>query len=381
MTKLNRRTFLASASALALNSSTCLRALTPPASGLSRVYAGSNTHQGILAFDWNAEKGELTPAGIAAAIDNVDWILYSPDRKFLFACSEVDSFNGHPTGGITSFRVTPGGLEELSRQNSAGRGTCHIALDPTGQCLLAADYWGGSCASFKITDGQLSPLVSSEHYSHRGPNPTRQEQPHAHFASFSPDGRFAYINDLGGDLIHIYRLDAATATLTPAGNFVSTPGNGPRTLRFHPNGHTAFAMNEMTSSVDILEWSQTDGSLRLTGHHELHPAPYSEGQGNTGCDTVISRNGEHVYLANRGDDFIEHCLCNPTTGALTPQGRYKTGGTTPRSFTLSPDERFLLVANQNSGAISTFARDPHAGTLAHAGRTTPADSPMCILFA
>ncbi len=52
-----------------------------------RVFVGSNKPDGILAFDWNAETAEFTPAGVAAKIANVDWITYSADRHHLFAAS------------------------------------------------------------------------------------------------------------------------------------------------------------------------------------------------------------------------------------------------------------------------------------------------------
>ena len=92
--------------------------------------------------------------------------------------------------------------------------------------LLAADYTGASAASFRIEDGKLSEPVWTEHYTMHGPNPDRQQTAHAHFASFSPDNRFAYINDLGGDCIHIYKPDPATAQMTPAGTYHGAPGSG-----------------------------------------------------------------------------------------------------------------------------------------------------------
>ena len=104
-----------------------------------------------------------------------------------------------------------------------------------------------------------------------GPDPDRQESAHAHFCSYSPDNRFAYVNDLGGDMIHVYKLDVATAQLTKAGAYHAVPGSGPRTLHFHPNGHTAYCMSEMASTVDVLEWSKADGSLRRISRVELHP--------------------------------------------------------------------------------------------------------------
>lgn len=375
MENLSRRDFLITASA-----ATLAAAAAPgfAATNSQRVFIGSGTPDGILAFDWNAATAELTPAGVAAKLATVDWITFSPDRKYLFAASEVDSFNGKPTGAVASFRVEGGELHELTIQNSAAAGTCHVAIDRTGGVLLSADYGGGSSASFIVMAGSLSPVIWQEHYKVHGPNPDRQQGAHAHFASFSPDNRFAYINDLGGDCIHIYSLNAATAVLTPAGTYHSKPGAGPRTLHFHPNGHTAYSINELDSTVDALEWSKTDGSLNLVTRIELLPAGYT---GDThACDTVITKDGKWVYFANRGNNSIYLFHADEKTGSLTPGGRFDCGGKTPRNFVLDPTERWLLVANQDSNLISVFPRNSETGVLAREGKSFAAATPMCILF-
>ncbi|MGA9672133.1 MAG: lactonase family protein [Terracidiphilus sp.] len=374
MAKLSRRKFLQTASVASI--AAAAPSFAVPRS--QRVFVGSNTPDGILAFDWNPASGDLTPAGVAAKLANVDWITFSPGHDFLYAASEVDSFNGKPTGEVASFRVEDGRLAPLSAQNSASRGTCHVALDHTGHVLLSADYGGGSAAAFLIRDGSLSKASWTEHYTVHGPNADRQESAHAHFASFSPDNRFAYINDLGGDMIHICGLNAATATLTPAGAYHAKPGAGCRTLHFHPNGHTAYCVNELDSTVDVLEWHKTDGSLTLVTRINLLPAVHSSV--NTACDTVISKDGRAVYFANRGTDFLFTCKADPQTGALTPMGRSNCGGKTPRNFTLDPTERWMLVANQGSSNISVFARNPETGALAERGKSFAAATPMCILF-
>ena len=150
-----------------------------------------------------------------------------------------------------------------------------MAVDHTSKMLIAADYVGGSAASFKITDGKLSKAVWTRTIPITGPTPTGRQTAHAHFASFSPDNRFAYINDLGGDCIHIYKPDTATAGMTPAGTYKGAPGSGPRTLHFHPNGHTAYCMNEIVSTVDVLEWNKADGGLTLVKRIDLLPEGYS----------------------------------------------------------------------------------------------------------
>ena len=119
MRKLNRREFLVSTSAVTLAAAT-----TGFSSSSKRVFIASGTPEGIRAFDWDAATGQLTDAGVAAKIETVDWICFSPDRKYLFAACEVDSFNGKPTGELASFRVTDGKLEQLSGVNSASKGTC-----------------------------------------------------------------------------------------------------------------------------------------------------------------------------------------------------------------------------------------------------------------
>jgi len=377
MNKLTRRNFLISASAVTLAATASPSLFAAP--GRQRVFVGTKTPDGILAYNWDAGSGELTPDGVAAKLENPIWITLSPDRKYLFAASEVDSFNGRPTGEVASFRVAGGELKQISAQNSAGIGTCHVALDRTGRVLLAADYFGGSAASFQVAEGKLSPVVWSEHYTGHGPNKERQQSAHAHFASYSPDNRFAYMNDLGEDCIHIYRLNTETAMLTPAGLHHARPGAGPRTLRFHPNGHTAYSINELDSTVDVLEWNKADGSLSLVTRIELLSADYHGPM--AACDTVISRDGKFVYFANRGNNSIYLFHADEKTGSLAAGGRFNCGGKTPRNFVLDPTERWMLVANQDSNLISVFARNPITGALAEEGKSYPAVVPMCILFA
>lgn len=377
MRNLSRRKFLKSASAVAAATA------VPPAFSepqlRQRVFVGSGTSNGILAYDWNGTTGELTPAGVAAQISTVDWLTYSAGNRFLFAACELDSFDGKPTGEVASFALKDGILHPLSAQNSAAKGTCHIALDQTGRVLLSADYGGGSAASFLVTDGKLSPAVWTEHYTVHGPDKDRQEAAHAHFCSFSPDNRFAYVNDLGGDMIHIYRLNAATAHLTGAGAYHAKPGAGPRTLHFHPNGRTAYSVNELASTVDVLEWHSTDGSLtRLTSIDLLPPDSHGVSRA---CDTVITHDGRFVYVANRDIDFLYAFKADVKSGALTPMKRSSCGGKIPRNFVLDPTERWMLVANQDSNCISVFARNPATGELADKGKNYEAATPMRILFA
>ncbi len=108
---------------------------------------------------------------------------------------------------------------------------------------------------------------------------------------------------------------------------------------------------------------------------------------------MITKDGRFVYFANRGGgsnpvaagafdpNFLYAFRADASTGVLTPIGRSKCGGVTPRNFTLDPTEKWMLVANQDSNLISVFARNAETGALANEGKSLAAAAPMCILFA
>jgi 6-phosphogluconolactonase len=138
-------------------------------------------------------------------------------------------------------------------------------------------------------------------------------------------------------------------------------------------------VNEVDSTVDVLDWHKSSGALTLVTRIDLLPAGY---KGPTSaCDTVIAKDGRFVYFANRDNDFLYSFKADAASGALSPIARSNCGGKTPRNFTLDPTERWMLVANQNSNLISVFARNPETGALADQGKSYAAATPMCILFA
>jgi len=402
MELISRRSFLKGTAVFSLASTTGIlisekvfAASVSPLKSSNRILVGTGKGEGsgnVQAFHWDGSTGTLAPDGVAAPLPDSTWLELAPDRKFLYVASELSEFQGKPTGAISSFRLNNGALQLVSQANSASVGTCHVGVDHTGGVLVSADYGGGSAASFVSSEGKLNGPLWSEHYDGYagkgapngiGPVADRQEAAHAHFASFSPDNKFAFVNDLGGDEIHIYKLDAGSAQLTSVGNYNSRHGSGPRTLHFHPNGKFAYCMNELNSSVDVLGWNPNDRALSPVQNVKLLPEDGDKKVVNTGCDTVLTRDGKFAYFANRGNDFLMAFTIDEKTGKLTPLGaspRIPSGGKTPRNFRLDPTEQWMVVANQGSGNLSVFARNAKTGELAAEGKNFPCPTPMCVVF-
>ena len=357
------------------------------------LFVGTGTKtgsQGIYAYRFDAAHGELQPLGLAVEADNPSFLALSPDSKTLFAVSEVDNYKGGKTGSVTSYVIdaAAGKLTPVNTVASGGAGPCHLATDHTGKVLVVANYSGGSAASFQIGEGgKLSEAVSEFHYKSDGPGPgqdkDRQETSHAHRATVSPDNRFVMINDLGLDMIHIYKLDASTAKLTPNDppEWKSKPGSGPRALRFHPSGRWAYCVNEMASSVSQLDWNADKGILTLVAETPLLPPEGSPaGVTATGAEIVFDHQGDFGYASNRGDDFLATLKVDTATGKLTLLKRTSSGGSVPRHIALDPTKHWILAADQESNLIAVFRRNNRNGELANSGLSFKIQSPQCILF-
>lgn len=386
MQGMTRRKFMASSAAVTLAARASLASVGGGSKG-ELLLVGTQTtgtSKGIYAYSFDEATGELTQTGLAAAIETPSFMALAPGGERLFAVSEVDHFAGKNGGGLTGFTLNRqnGHLAEINGVSTRGTGPCHVAVDHTGRCAFVANYSGGSAASFHVSaDGRLSEAVSFFQYTGHGPNPDRQEKPHAHRVTVSPDNRFLLVNDLGLDEIHIYKLDAKTAELTPnqPAAWKSAPGAGPRALRFHPNGKWVYCVTELTSTVVVFHWNAERGTLDEIQTVKLLPAGYT---GPTrGCDIVFDRKGQFAYAANRDNDFIASFTVSDADGKLTMIERTSCGGKTPRHIALSPNDRWLLVANQDSNNISVFARDARTGKLADAGKSFELAAPQCLVFA
>jgi 6-phosphogluconolactonase len=340
------------------------------------------TSKGIYTYRFNEKTGELSGKELAAEVEMPTFLALAPDGKHLYSANEADDFEGHKSGGVTAFAVQGAKLTKLNAVLAGGTGTCFISTGHTGRDVFVANYNSGSASSFRIEpSGAVSEAVSNFQYHGRGPNADRQEGPHAHRALPSPDNRHVLVNDLGLDCIHIYKLDAATAKLTPNDPpmWKSAPGAGPRALAFHPNGRWAYCVCEMGSSVVMLDWNAQPGTLTTVQTVKLVPEDY-HGPTSTGCDIVITHDGKHAYAANRGYDRLYSFRIDGADGKLTELNRVETGGKTPRHIALDPSEKFLLTANQEGDNIVVFARDAKTGRLAEKGKSFPISRPQCLVF-
>lgn len=345
----------------------------------------AETSKGIYAYTLDTASGELKQLGLATAADNPTFLTLGPDRETVFVANELDEYEGKSSGAVSSYRLDRqhAKLIKISESATGGAGTCHVAVDHTGRAAFGANYAGGSATSFRVSkDGHLSPAVWFEQYKGHGPDSRRQQMPHAHRVTVSPDNRFFFVNDLGLDVIHIYKLDAATAEVTPNDPAVwrSDAGAGPRALQFHPNGRWAYCVTEMHSTVDVLDWDAERGALKTVQVVSMADVPREHWK-TGGADIVFERTGRFAYAADRFYGVLVSFSVSPEDGKLTILERTPCGGTLPRHIALDPSEGWILAANQDSDNIAVFRRDATTGKLSSEGKSFKISKPQCLVFA
>jgi 6-phosphogluconolactonase len=361
-------------------------------SGKAQLYIGTYTHDmspggkgdGIYTADWDASTGALSPLRLAMKTANPSFMAVLPSGDALYAVNE-DENDPQPRGGkggsVTAFRRDPaaGKLTEKNVKPSGGSDPCHITVDRGNQAVFVANYTSGSLTSFRVTPtGIEGPVFEFSPHGH-GPNKARQEGPHIHCVTLSPDERFLLVNDLGTDHIWIFHVDLKTAELKQtAAPWQAKAGSGPRHTHFHPNGKWVYSINELTSTVDLLAWDANNGTLKWLSEAPLRDSAFTGTS--TGAELAVDRTGRFLYASNRGEDVLVVFAIDAASGGLTFVQRIGCGGKNPRDFTLDPSEKWLVVANQDTQNVVVLARDPHSGKLSQTGRSYHVGAPVGVLF-
>jgi 6-phosphogluconolactonase len=346
------------------------------------TYTGTKA-KGIYVARFDTETGNLTSSELAAPTKNPTFLAIHPTKPLLYCVGEIDDFKGKKTGAVCAFSVdkATGKLTLLNQQASGGTGPCHLNVDKTGQCVLVANYGSGSVAALPIQpDGKLGEAKSVIQHAGSSINVSRQAGPHAHFIEVDPRNKFAIVSDLGLDKLLVYHLDPATATLSPnkPKSCSVTPGSGPRHLAFHPNGHLAYLISEMGSTLSLLEYRPGVGSFKVKQSLSTLPSDF-EGH-NSGAEVQVHPSGKFVYGSNRGLNSIAVFAAEPGTGKLTLVQNQSTEGKTPRHFTIDPSGKWLVAENQDSDSIVTFEIDSASGQLKPHGGKIEIGSPVCVTF-
>jgi 6-phosphogluconolactonase len=347
------------------------------------LYVGTYTEgtgDGIFVYLFNDTNGKIVNLKMPVVCNNPSFLTISPDKKYLYAVSEVDVPERNHSGSVSAYAIGKSGqLTLLNEVLTNGPNPCHVSVSPDGKKLVASNYSGGNLSFFNVLpDGSLSEMIQRIQHEGSGPFPERQTGPHAHSAKFDPKGKFLYAADLGIDEFMVYNSVAGDVPVTPGSQpFIKLPpGSGPRHFDFSADGNYIYLINELNSTITVLmRYGNVWKSIQTI---KTIPKVY---KGENWCaDIHVSADGRFVYGSNRGHNSISVFKRDQVSGKLEIIQTVSVEGNWPRNFALDPSKDFLLVANQKSNDITVFRIDPITGMLRFTGRKFPTDRPVCLQF-
>jgi 6-phosphogluconolactonase (cycloisomerase 2 family) len=342
----------------------------------------------------DAQTGELSLVASVSLPQPVHYAVADPAARFLY----VSASNGSTEHGLYAYRIDPqtGALAEQGRPLVPPLGRIiHLSIDPAGRHLVLAHNRAAQLSSVRLdADGSLAGFVEQAAPARTGF--------FAHQALLDAAGSGLVACGLGGAAsdaapeepgsLSVFRFE--DGQLTARQSVLPGPGLGPRHLDYR--GDQVFVAMERGNR--LVAYRYRGGVLDEQPEFDLptlrDPGNVREGQ-RAGA-IHVHPNGRYLYVSNRatrstgatsagqpvevfagGENDIALFALDAASGEPRPVDHYDTRGFEPRTFTIEPSGRFLIVANQSqrnvfdaNGAISSVPRSVAVFEIGDDGRLT-----------
>ena len=239
-------------------------------------------------------------------------LVFSPDGRQAYLLE--------PDAGQIVF-VDCGQIREIARLRPGGK-LSSLALSPDGKTLVAAD--SDSHLIYFIRTDERKVLGSVEVGQSPGP------------MGILPDGSKIFVADTGENKI--------TAVEVASRRILSNLelGASPTSLMVKPDGGEIFVLSSANSTLTILDAFHDNVEQTLT----------------TGRDPVagvLSRDANLLYIASAADGNI--IAMDAPNRQVLPSGGVTHVGVTPSALALTPDERYLVVADVGTSSVAILRTD------------------------
>lgn len=278
----------------------------------------------------------------------------SPDRRFLYA-SVIGEVDGVEDPRYDTFRIdaTTGELTHIETVKAPAR-MAHIFVERSGRFLLGASFPGSVIASHS-----LGPRgVPQEMPSDLRPTPRK-----AHQIMTDLSNRFAYVPNLGADLVMQLRFDERSGRFAdnqPPELFFGE-SSGPRHFAFHPGGRWAYLLNELDGSLVAHRLDPATGALEAMQQESALVDGFDAGEP-WAAQIHVTPNGRFLYASERRASTLAGWRIDPRTGRLSDR-KVIPCEKTPRGFDIDPAGRFLVLGGMGENKVAVYAIDPDSGAL------------------
>lgn len=318
------------------------------------IYTASPDSEEIHVWQLS-EQGALTLLQTVNTPGQPQPLAINPRQQVLYAGVKpefrVAAWKIGPTGTLTW-------LDEASLPGSA----TYLATDREGEALYIGYYHDGF-VSYGPLDAEGRP---SE------PTQIIRGLDGCHSANINLANNQLYVPALKQDRICVYSLRADKSLEEDnATQIASAAGAGPRHMAFHPQGHFAYTIDELDSTVMVIALGENGDQVVQT----LDTQPDDFTGTPWAADIHLTSNGKFLYTCDRTSSLLTIFSVSESGDALTLVGYHPTE-TQPRGFTLDKTGRYLLATGQKSHHVAVYRIDEHSGRLTDLQRYPAGKGPM-----
>ncbi|MBO5597862.1 MAG: lactonase family protein [Oribacterium sp.] len=328
--------------------------------------------KGISVYRVDGDKWTLLE--IYKEIVNPSYLCLNKRRDRLYSIhgdfSEVSSF------GIK----VDGTLEYINTVKTHGTNPVHLTLEQTGKYLYVANLQTGAVSVIPVLeDGSLG-LIKDMYFISGNGGPGYISHPHQ--VNIDHSGRWLLVPSQGRlqgiGKVTVFKINPENGALEEISKVVARTGAEPRHIILHPNNKYAYLVNEKDSTVTFYNFDDVKGELVPKQILTSLPSDYF-GDGWASA-IAMSGAGDSLYLSNRKHDSVSVYRIEQETGYMTYIQNITTKGQQPRFICMTPDDSYLLAANELTDTITVFNVDKNTGMLSDSGSQIETESPVCVAF-
>jgi len=250
---------------------------------------------------------------------------------------------------------------------ATGTNPAAIAVTPGMDALFVSNSGGNFVTSYQLnSDGSL--VVGANYKT--GITPIG--------LTVDPSGKFLFVANQGSNNLSVFSISGTTLTPVKNSPFASVPGStvatGPVSVAVPPAGNYLYVANQFTDSISAFAYDGTSGGLTALGESP-YPACTATQSSSPVCiapvAVAISQNGQFLLVANQGSNnvtsfalcVVTSATCSNPNGTMTQVGAPVTAGEQPVAIAVDPNFDFVYVADYASNQVSQYAFGPGNGVL------------------
>ena len=339
------------------------------------AYVGTYTHGssiGIHVYDIDIEAGVMAEREVVP-VNNASHMVKSYNGKYLYSIADE---------GVEVLKITEdGGLDPINQVGIDGMRGCYLSTDKNGRFLYVGGYHDGKVTVVHThRDGRLGSVMDGIFHKGLGSVADRNFRPHVSCVIPTPDDKYLCAVDNGIDQVKIYTVNEHTGKMKLYDILRCKLDSGPRLLTFSPDGKFAYINAELTNEVCVYKYDGSGKSPDFEKIQEISVLRDPGSRGSACCGMKMSPSGKYLYCSTAGENTVAIFSRNEETGLLTRLCCLPISGDYPKDIDVFPGEKTLVVLNHETNEIRFFTIDYEKGLFVMKGRPVKVDTPNCILI-